>query len=176
MRIDQVWVSKDLRLGLQKSDIEEIELVTESDYNLIWAQIKLDLILRLRIGDTAGRKSIERKIFLYKDTTKENWDNFTRDLKKSCQDITIESQKKLFSPQEAEQEKKERLINDLWDNILKAILKSANKHILSKKIKQTRNEFNKNIKPNLLYLDFHNINRLLRKGKGKERVQIDHIE
>ena len=113
MRIDQVWVSKDLRLGLQKSDIEEIELVTESDYNFIQIQVKLDLIIKLRIGYTSRCKSIERKIFLYKDITKENWDDFTRYLEKSCQDITMESQKKLFSPQEAEQEKEERLINDL---------------------------------------------------------------
>ena len=34
-RIDQVWISKDLRLRLQKSDIEEMESVTESDHNLI---------------------------------------------------------------------------------------------------------------------------------------------
>ena len=71
-RIDQVWISKDLRLGLQKSDIEEMESVTESDHNLIQVQIKLDLIIRLGIGYTAGHKSIEKKIFLYKDAIKEN--------------------------------------------------------------------------------------------------------
>ena len=126
------------------------------------------MILRLRIGDTAGRKSIERKIFLYKDTTKENWDDFTTDLEKFCQDLTVEPESKLFFSQKEEQEKEESLINDLWDSIVKAILNSANKHIPSKKIKQTRKEFNKNIEPNLLYLDLCNINKLLRKGKGKE--------
>ena len=71
------------------------------------------MILKLRIGYIARCKSIERKIFLYKNTTKENWDDFTSDLEKSCQDITIEPWKKLFSSQEEEQKKEERLINNL---------------------------------------------------------------
>jgi hypothetical protein len=31
-RIDQIWISKDLKLGLQKSDIESMELVISSYY------------------------------------------------------------------------------------------------------------------------------------------------
>ena len=81
-RIDQIWITKDLKLGLKKSDIEDMELCTESDHNLIWAKISLDSVLSLGWSYTSNRQKIERKIFLYKDVTKENWEDYTGELEK----------------------------------------------------------------------------------------------
>ena len=38
-RIDQIWISKDLKLGLYRSDIEDMETYTDSDHNFILAQL-----------------------------------------------------------------------------------------------------------------------------------------
>ena len=144
-RIDQIWIPKDLKLGLKKSDIEDMELCTESDHNLIWAKISLDSVLSLGRSYTSNRQKIERKIFLYKDATRENWEDYTGELEKLCKSLDVKKGKNSSPTPETNWTEKEEKINTLWDRIVDAILTAANKHIPSKKIKQTKKEFEKNI-------------------------------
>ena len=44
-RIDQIWISNKIKEGLKSSDIEEMDLITSSDHNLIWGEISTLSIL-----------------------------------------------------------------------------------------------------------------------------------
>ena len=112
-RIDQVWISKELKLGLKESDIEDMEFCTDSDHNLIWAQIRLDPVLSFGKEYTTHHQNIERKIFLYKDTMKENWEDFTKELEKLLNSTSPVKGKILHSSLEKEQETEVEKINTL---------------------------------------------------------------
>jgi exonuclease III len=84
-RIDQIWISKDLALCLQNSDIEDMEFRTDSDHNLIWAQISLNSIFSFTNRRNQEGKIKRRKIFLYNEATKENWEDYTAELEKLIQ-------------------------------------------------------------------------------------------
>jgi hypothetical protein len=111
-RIDQIWISKELRAGLQKSDIEEMEFYTNSDHNLIWAQLELTPVLRYKEGQSAGREEIKRKIFLYNEATKENWEEYAIELEKLVKVAFSSNRKQLIEDSNSNREATEQLIND----------------------------------------------------------------
>src|SRR5205085_4507393 len=51
-RIDHIWVSESLSRTLRQSDIEEMDIVTQSNHNLVWAEVGLEEILGPQKAET----------------------------------------------------------------------------------------------------------------------------
>jgi exonuclease III len=85
-RIDQIWISSKVKEGLTESDIEEMSLVTGSDHNLVWGRINTASFISYdsRNRSKANIRNIpKRKIFLYKEASEENWEEYKNMLESS---------------------------------------------------------------------------------------------
>jgi hypothetical protein len=81
-RIDYIWVSEELALGLQRANIEETEGITESDHKIITAEIWIKHIIGRSSKAEIKRKGQSRTLYLYNQTKPENWENYAQELQR----------------------------------------------------------------------------------------------
>jgi hypothetical protein len=113
-RIDQIWVSRKVKEGLQRSDIEEMDLVTGSDHNLIWGDISTTSFLGYnssKLRKTNLKKTPRRKIYLYQNASVENWEDYRSTLDNILKETSVKSEKKYLEAT-SNKTKIEELINE----------------------------------------------------------------
>jgi exonuclease III len=177
-RIDQIWVSTRIKEGLQKSDIEEMDLVTGSDHNLIWGEMRTFSFLDYSIPNRS-KANIEkipvRRIYLYEEASEENWENY-----KNSVDNLLKENNKAYETEKADAlrnlTRKEAFINNEWDRILNAINRAAAKHIPSKLSKRTREEKNKQAPRNPKYQDVKTLKRIAKRIRDRHHNSEDEID
>src|SRR5271170_6915181 len=74
-RIDYIWITHSLIPLLTYANHIQPDLYS-SDHLMITNFIDITAIMNLPAAASLRQKSISRKIFIYKDATTENWDNF----------------------------------------------------------------------------------------------------
>ena len=72
-RVDYIWVSEDLAAGLQSAEIDEAEGLTESDHEIIKAEIWVGHVTANNSKAEARQKNQMRTIYLYEEAKEENW-------------------------------------------------------------------------------------------------------
>jgi transposase len=113
-RIDQIWVSNRIKEALEKSDIDDMSLVTGSDHNLLWGSISTNSFLDLspKNRSKANIKEIpKRRIYLYQEAFEENWENYKSSLNNILRERAPESDKSFLLVQE-NRAKAEEFINE----------------------------------------------------------------
>ena len=78
-RIDYIWLSETLALGLQKANIEEAEDLTNSDHKIITAEIWIEHITANCSEAEIKRKDRTRTIYLYEEAKQEDWEDYARE-------------------------------------------------------------------------------------------------
>jgi ribonuclease HI/exonuclease III len=164
-RIDQIWVSGGIKEGVLNSDIEEMYQITGSDHNLIWGEICTHSFLEFSVSSPSKtNKDLipARRIYLYKEASEENWENYRDMLENS---IGANSKKRSKEKEEYTRSpaQTEEFINQEWDRIVCSINRAAAKYIPSKLSKCTREEKNKQVPRNPRYLDVKNLKRMIGK-------------
>ena len=71
-RIDQIWVSEDLKYGVLAADIVEADTITASDHAIVTANITMKHVVQLHSAAAERKKEISRNIYLYDEATKED--------------------------------------------------------------------------------------------------------
>jgi exonuclease III len=176
-RIDQIWVSGGIKEGVLNSDIEEMNQVTGSDHNLIWGEICTHSFLEFSVASPSKtNKDLipERRIYLYKEASEENWESykdmvensFRANSKKRGEDVDEYSRSLIQA---------EEFINKEWDRIVGIINRAAAKHIPSKLSRCTREEKNKLVLRNPKYQDVKNLRRLIKKTSTLQYNPEDEI-
>ena len=173
-RIDQIWVTSELREDIIESEIEDMEFRTGSDHNLIWAHINLFDIQRFKHKATWQRKMNRRKVFKYKEATQENWEDYSKTLDNLLRK-NIYEEKELVNSDTTE-EKIEEQINRRWEDLVRAILKAADEHLLYKMIIVSREEAKKITPKNPRFEDLRNLRRIARKARSNNGIIIDGID
>src|SRR5205814_2352317 len=134
-RIDHIWVSESLSRALRQSDIEEMDMVTQSDHNLVWAEVGLEEILGPQKAETGDSWKATRKVYLYEKATKENWEDYRTQL-----DHVVKSNYRKLLERSKGKERIERETDELWEVIERAIGIAAANNIPVVKIKRDRAE------------------------------------
>jgi len=116
-RIDQIWTN----LSITNIDYTDILLDhnTESDHHVLTLEISVIT------NKPQPTKQCKRKVFLWKNCSKENLENYANQTTNYLQHLT--SQISIISNQNQ--------INKLWNKIQKSLIKASLKHIPFKKIK-----------------------------------------
>ena len=167
-RIDHIWVSESLSRTLRQSDIEEMDMVTQSDHNLVWAEVGLEEILGPQKAETGDSQKATRKVYLYEKATKENWEDYRTQL-----DHAVKSNYRKLLERSKGKERIEREIDELWEVIEKAIGKAAANNVLVVKIKRDRAEVGITRRPYQKELKM--LARLQKKTKDREGQEVDEI-
>ena len=142
-KIDHIWLDPEIKGLVMDSDIEHMDLVTGSDHNLIWTKLLLSPIFHTNsIAEQRKKYSGQRKIYQYDKMTNEDWENFTSLLEKYIEEFQRKELKKGRDPRESS---KINWINEVWEKLAELICQAANKSIPHKKIKNTREEKQKQI-------------------------------
>ncbi|CAG8828122.1 14293_t:CDS:2, partial [Gigaspora rosea] len=116
------------------------------------------------------RMNVEnRKILLYDDATKEDWDEYRNKLDKLIKN-DINSKKKKEGPNYLNMEER---INEKWDKIVQLIQTAVNKTIPYKQIKGTQNEKRKQVVWNPRYKWIKKLRKLDRKAQQNLKRAID---
>jgi exonuclease III len=71
-RIDQIWITEDLQLGLEQAEIVDAEYITSSDHNIVCAMLMFEHLIQTHSVAEMKKKDITRTIYLYDKATKEN--------------------------------------------------------------------------------------------------------
>ncbi|CAB4492164.1 hypothetical protein RhiirA1_404138 [Rhizophagus irregularis] len=81
-RIDYIWADLKLEAKLKKSHIYQSANVTDSDHNIILAEISFtDIIATNNKGGRRAEKNTRRIIYDYENTTNEQWNKYENHLK-----------------------------------------------------------------------------------------------
>src|SRR5438105_4484044 len=147
---------------------------TGSDHNLIWAYINLTDIQKYKHKATQQEKINRRKVFKYKEVTQENWENYSNTLNRNLVKITYREEE--TDDNDRMKEKLEEQINSRWDDLVKAILKAADEHLLHKLVIALREEANKTASCNPRVEDLCNLRRLARKARLNNQTTIEEID
>jgi exonuclease III len=81
-RIDYIWVSEGLALGLQGASIEETEEITNSDHKITTAEIWIKHMVGKNSKAEVKRKGQSRTLYLYDQAKQENWEDYAQELQK----------------------------------------------------------------------------------------------
>ena len=94
-KIDHIWLDPKIKDLVLDSDIKSMNLVTESDHNLIWTKLLLSPILYSNsLAEQRKNFSNYRKFYLYDKMTNEDWENFTALLEKYIEEFQRKESKK----------------------------------------------------------------------------------
>jgi hypothetical protein len=102
-RIDHIWVSNRIKEGVQKSDIEEMDIVTGSDHNLIWGSISTAPFLGFENRNLSKlniRNTPKRRIYLYQKASEEDWENYKSSLDNILSEASKEREEEFRQAQE----------------------------------------------------------------------------
>jgi hypothetical protein len=177
-RIDQIWISSKLKEGLNNSDIEDMDLITGSDHNLIWGEINTSLVIETSTKNLsrANERNIpRRRIYQYQEATVEDWENYRAKL----DNILTQGTKRtgeMSSLVHEEKEITEANINEEWDRIVNAINRAAAKHIPFKLSKRTIDEKDKQVLRNPRFKDVKNLKRIAKKVKEGVLLKVDETD
>jgi exonuclease III len=173
-RIDQIWVSDSLNLGLKEAYIEEMSIDTGSDHSLVATELTLE---HLEIKSSLAqikRKGEKRTIFLYDKATKENWDNYRNKLQYLLRKRVSEELWHYDT-----QENAVETLDQEWDNISRSIKQAAEEEIPRKKVLNS----GCNKAPKKVYTELQIAVNLIRKlvkrckkEKGTSRTEKEQIE
>jgi hypothetical protein len=120
-RIDYIWVGEEIQALIIDAGIEDVNMITNSDHNLIWSKFKTSEILSYgNFRKKAGKRPI-RKVFLYHKATESNWESYKVDVENM-----LKSKKSIFTDKNSNSKAD---INIKWDNISSSIMKAAFKNI-----------------------------------------------
>ncbi|CAG8799630.1 35309_t:CDS:2 [Gigaspora margarita] len=81
-KINQIWVSNNLSLGLLAANITEMDMFTGSDYVIVLASLHLIHLTSNCTLMKIKKNQVKRTIFLY-DEAKDNWNSYHTDLDNS---------------------------------------------------------------------------------------------
>src|SRR6185436_9445679 len=79
-RIDYIWLSETLALGLQKATIEEAENLTDNDHKVLITEIWVGHMIANQSCAEVKRKDQTRTIYLYKEAKQEDWEEYAKEL------------------------------------------------------------------------------------------------
>ncbi|CAG8822936.1 10549_t:CDS:2, partial [Gigaspora rosea] len=122
-RIDQIWTSKELGLGIVDAKIEEMSKWTDSDHNAAIVKIYLGHLIEKKNFSTIKQRGQKRTIYLYNKASAEDWENYATVLLSSLKDnqaikrINIVQSGTVVGKKELDQ-KKSRIKTDLEKSIL----------------------------------------------------------
>jgi hypothetical protein len=172
-RIDYIWVSEELALGLQKANIEETEEITESDHKIITAEIWIKHMMGKNGKAEIKKKGQSRTLYLYDQAKPEDWENYAQELQKR-----LETKGSLKNIRTEVQDEKEQLnkINNIWDTIEEAIITAANKHIPKKKVYNTMANRRTSRKAQQQEKDIVKLQRLIKYAKARRDQEVPKKE
>jgi len=172
-RIDYIWVSEELALGLQKADIEETEEITESDHKIITVEIWIEHMLGKNSKAEIKKKGQSRTLYLYDQAKPEDWENYAQELQRR-----LETKESLKNIRTEVQDEKEQLnkINSIWDTIEEAIITAANKHIPKKRVYNTTANRRTNRKAQQQEKDIVKLQRLIKYAKTRKDQEVTEKE
>ena len=87
-RIDQIWVSDKLSYGLFDAEIQEIDVFTNSDHGAMIVEIDLKHLSSSQSAAACKRNKQTRTVFLYNKASKENWEDFRKQMDRLLQKST----------------------------------------------------------------------------------------
>lgn len=169
-RIDYIWISEGLEGLLRQSDIEEMELVTQSDHNLVWVEINTRGLLRAPRVRTGDSRKATKKVYTYDKATKENWEDYRTQLDNI---VSVEYGK---YQKERAKRKETRSVDRLWDIVSKAVGKAAANNIPRTRVSKYEDivEPRKERKPYQKELKL--LARLQKIMNNRENEEIDEID
>ena len=142
-RIDQIWVSEDLKYGVLAADIVEADIITASDHAIVTANITMKHVVQVRSAAAERKKEISRNIYLYDEATKEDWKQYQEDLLK----LTVNNRALTRCWTLTTSDK----LNLIWDIIASAIRRAADKNIPKKKVSSSSNNRTRKCKSSKLH-------------------------
>jgi ribonuclease HI len=166
-RIDYIWISEGLTEWLEDSDIEEMEGITQSDHNLVWARISLKGIIGTQRASTGDSRKATQKVYIYNKATKENWEDYRAQL-----DNILKVNYGKIQRRGEENEENENRADELWDLIERAIGKAAARNIPRTRIR--KNEKKTQSRPYQKELKM--LARLQKIAKDKEDQEVDEVD
>src|SRR5690242_5331563 len=87
-RIDQIWVSDKLSYGLFDAEIQEMDVFTNSDHGAMIVKIDLKHLSSSQSATAYKRNKQTRTVFLYNKASKENWEDFRKQMDRLLQKST----------------------------------------------------------------------------------------
>ncbi|CAG8732613.1 25312_t:CDS:2, partial [Gigaspora rosea] len=120
----QIWMSKELGLGILEAKIEEMTTV----------KIHLGHLIEKKNFSTIKQHEQKRTIYLYNKASTEDWKNYSIVLQSSLKDSQAIKRINIVQP-EIIVEKKE--LDQAWNIIHNAIIKAANQTLPRKKVLNT---------------------------------------
>ncbi|CAG8672809.1 156_t:CDS:1, partial [Paraglomus occultum] len=139
-RIDQIWITEDLSYGLYDAEIQEMDICTNSDHNVVLAKLDLKHLIATWSSADLKRLGQQRTIYLYDKATKEDWENYKAELDQQLKKkINIQDLKNVsynLNNASVPTNTKNRLDN-WWNIICNGIQSAARKSLPKKKILNT---------------------------------------
>src|SRR5437868_7378264 len=146
-----------------------MDKVTQSDHNLVWAELSLEKLLGIQKIRTGDSRKATRKIFLFGKATKENWEDYRTQLNH----VIENNYRKMLKKNESKEETEDKA-NELWDLIEKAIGKAAANNIPTAKIKKDKPKTDTKRRPYQKELKI--LARLQKVAKEREGREVDEID
>src|SRR5205085_12099318 len=104
--------------------------------------------------------------------TKEDWDAYRQKVDR----LLISTRKKKKKQRLKADSTEEESINEIWEQIVKAITAAVNEYILSTKTQNTKSQIRKEAPKSLLYSRAKVLGKIYRKGMNSLEESIDEIE
>ena len=161
-RIDQIWVSEELAQGLFDAEIQEMDVYTNSDHEAMIARIDLKHLSASQSAAACKRSKQTRTVFLCDKASEENWENYRKQIDSLLKKSTSIA-KMLRKTQQQREESPE--LDELWDDISKAILAAARCNLPKKKVCNTVQNKKKNAKESRLSYSIMQLGRWINIGR-----------